>query len=79
MINLETEKDIDFDPVFKAGFEYAVIEQVHFRAGITADPFENFLGAGFQSKQLLIDYAFTYNPDLGNAHQFSVAFQVNKQ
>ena len=79
MLNIETEKDIDFDPVFKAGLEYLIIDQVSFRTGITADPFQNFWGLGFKAKYVIIDYSFSIDSDLGNIHQLSVVYQLKKR
>jgi len=79
MLNIETEKDIDFDPVFKAGLEYLIIDQVSFRTGITADPFQNFWGLGFKARNVIIDYSFSIDSDLGNVHQLSLVYQLKKR
>ena len=78
MLNLETEKDLDFDEVFKVGLEYQIIENVFVRAGTSTDPFLSTFGMGFHLKNLKFDYAFSNDFRLGNAHEFSLVYSFKK-
>ncbi|MEO9964352.1 MAG: hypothetical protein ABJF11_01105 [Reichenbachiella sp.] len=75
MINLEVEKDIDQDAVFKIGLEYYVIDQVVLRTGFHTQPFESSFGIGFTPGKINIDYAYNNNPDLGGIHELSLVYR----
>ncbi|WP_370089612.1 hypothetical protein [Ekhidna sp.] len=78
MINLEVEKDLDFDEVFKAGIEYQVVENVFVRTGISTEPFLGAFGVGFHPKNLKFDYAYSNDSRLGSIHEISVAYTFIK-
>lgn len=78
MLNVEVEKDLDFDEVFKGGIEYRIIENVFLRTGISTQPFIGAFGLGFHPKKLQFDYAFTNDSELGNIHEFSIAYSIKK-
>lgn len=74
MINLETEKDLDFDEVFHLGLEYQLIETVYLRTGFNTSPFNGAFGLGFYPKQFQFDYSFSEDANLGSIHEISVSF-----
>lgn len=78
IINLEVEKDLDFDEIFKAGIEYQVIERVFIRTGISTEPFISAFGVGFHPKNLKFDYSFSNDSRLGNVHEISFAYSFKK-
>lgn len=78
MLNAEVEKDLDFDEIFKAGVEYRIVENVFVRTGISTQPFTGAFGAGFHPKMLKFDYAYTNDAQLGNTHEFSLAYTFKK-
>lgn len=78
MLNLEVEKDLDFDEIFKAGIEYQIIEKVFVRTGISTQPFIGAFGVGFHPKNLKFDYGFSNDSKLGNIHELSVAYSLKK-
>lgn len=78
MINLEVEKDLDFDEVFKAGLEYQIVENVYIRTGISTEPFFGAFGVGFHPKNLKFDYSFADDSRLGNVHELSLAYVIVK-
>lgn len=78
MLNVEVEKDLDFDEVFKAGLEYQIIENVYMRTGISTEPFLSAFGVGFHPKNLKFDYAFSNDSRLGNIHELSVSYTIKK-
>lgn len=74
-IATETEKDIDFDPVFKAGVEYMMIKDFFIRAGISTNPVQNSFGIGYVHKRLKADIAFSTHQILGITPHFTVIYE----
>ena len=74
----EVEKDIDFDARFKMGLEYKFLEKFIVRTGVSTNDFTNYLGLGFISQKLGIDYALTYDDILGLSHQASLSYTIKK-
>ncbi len=79
LINAEIEKDIDFDAGLRVGFEYAFLKKFRGRAGVLTYPFTNFLGLGFNTSRLNIDYALTRNANLGFSNQASISYLLKKK
>ena len=78
ILNVETEKDIDFPAVFKAGIEYEIVKNFKLRTGISAKPEVGYFGIGFSPKALQFDYAFRTHPYLGSSHHLSVVYNFGK-
>ena len=76
MFNMETEKDIEFDPIFRIGLEYQPVNKLYARIGIETKSKLNFFGFGYQLRKFNIDYAVSSHPQLGLSHHLSVAFNV---
>ncbi len=74
LINIEVEKDLDFDEIIKAGIEYQVIENVFVRTGFSTQPFLSAYGAGFHPNKLHLDYSYSIDSNLGAIHEVSLAF-----
>ena len=68
----ETEKDIDFKPVFKTGIEYHAVKQVYFRIGIATNPLMNTFGFGMDFNRIRVDLAASMDPVLGVSSQVAV-------
>lgn len=79
MLNLETEKDIDFPAMVKAGVEYEIIKNLYLRTGITSKPFTGHFGIGFGRKNFQFDYALRTHASLGISHHLSLAYQFKKK
>lgn len=71
MLNIEAEKEILLDPIFKAGLEYNVKDRIWGRAGFNTQPNNLFFGLGFRPRRYQIDYAMGQNYRLGFTHHFS--------
>lgn len=80
MFNIELEKDIDFDPVFKSGIEYKVVEKLALRTGINTKPSRQYFGLGFSPNNipLILDYTLSNHQLLGLAHQIGLAYRIKK-
>lgn len=75
----EVEKDLDFAPVFKAGVEYHVAEKFSLRGGFNANPFQAAFGIGLHLKNLTIDAASLFHPQLGVSPHISFAYAFGKK
>ncbi len=75
---IETEKDVDFDAVFKLGMEYKIIEKLRLRTGISTRPVRLHYGFGVYLKKFVIDYALVTHPQLGVSNQVSVSYRIKK-
>lgn len=74
----EVEKDLDYNPTIKAGFEYCIYKKVFARTGFNLNPEAAFFGIGFKSWRLKFDYALQYNNSLNLAHQASACYRIEK-
>jgi hypothetical protein len=71
----EIEKDLDYDPTWKAGIEYKFHKKFCARSGYNVNPNAAFFGLGFNTKKFLIDYALQHSTSLSLSHQASVTYQ----
>ncbi len=76
ILALETEKDLDFPEVYKAGLEYRIIEKVWVRTGLRTEPFVGSFGVGFKPKDFQFDYAFSSDSVMGAIHEVSVGLTL---
>lgn len=72
-------KDVEYDPVFKAGIEYIVIQKVYLRTGLNTNPFKSFFGLGVDLGRFNLGYAVSTHEFLGTSHQASVSFTYQKK
>ncbi len=76
MINVEIEKDLDFEEQFKTGIEYKFYKEFYARTGFHTQPFHSSFGLGFRPKKILVDYAFSNNSSTGDIHELSVVYLI---
>ncbi len=57
--NLEIEKALDQDMRLRGGFQYAHPNGFSFRAGLTTQPFEYSLRAGYMQERFGVDFAYS--------------------
>lgn len=77
IVTVETDKNLDFKPTYKAGFEYHFIKGLYLRTGISANPNQNFFGMGYAFKSLSVDVAFSTHEVLPMTSHFSVNYKFN--
>lgn len=77
-IATELEKDLDLDPTWKMGMEYAFHKKFSARTGYNLRPNTGFFGLGFKTKKLTLDYTVQYHIVLNFSHQASVGYQFGK-
>lgn len=70
--NGAVEKELDFDPSFRFGVEYRLIEYVSIRTGFMSEPSSYSVGVGIHYSFLNLDYAFFTHTDLGLTHQAGI-------
>ncbi|MDX5442549.1 MAG: hypothetical protein LPJ89_02065 [Hymenobacteraceae bacterium] len=75
MLNIESEKNIDFPAEFKAGLEYKVIEKLAARAGFSTTTESVSLGAGWMARVFQVDYAVNLMSKLGASNHLSVSYR----
>jgi hypothetical protein len=78
IVAVESEKDIQYKPVFKAGVEYRPVKQFYFRTGISTNPVINAFGFGLEFKHFNFDFATTYHRTLGYTPQVSLIIHGSK-
>jgi hypothetical protein len=72
LLSLETEKDIERDPVFKAGIEYQLADMFFVRAGLGSRPTQNTFGFGMYTGRFRIDLSSSFHHILGYSPQASI-------
>lgn len=72
----EIEKDVELDPVFKAGIEYQLGDWVYLRTGISSNPARLSFGLGLRLSQFGFDYAYGQNTALGRTHHLSLVMKL---
>jgi len=60
---------------FRCGLEYSVINWLAFRGGMSANPFRQFAGVGYQLQDLKIDAAASTHPYLGFSPQLALSYE----
>jgi len=78
ILAIESEKDIQFDPVFRVGVEYRPVKTLYFRTGISTNPVLNSFGFGLEYHNFNLDFAASYHQALGFTPQCSLVFHVDK-
>lgn len=73
-VTAEVEKDIDFNPVFKAGVEYHATDMLYLRGGVSTEPVLASFGFGLELKQFRLDIANTFHQTLGHTPQVSLQY-----
>lgn len=74
LVAAEVEKDIDYKATWKASIEYTAFSKFSFRTGFNLFPEAAFIGVGFRSARIVLDYAMEYAPFMGTGHQISAAY-----
>lgn len=78
-LNLDLYKDVDYEPIIKAGIEYVIVDKFYLRTGINTNPVKGYFGAGLYLNRFQIDYAVGTHQLLGTSHQASVSYTYLKK
>jgi hypothetical protein len=76
--SFEIEKNINHNPVFHAGMEYQIIEQLYIRTGIATNPGRYSLGFGLKLNKFRLDIASTYHQTLGLTPLAAIIYQFSE-
>ncbi len=76
LIAAEIQKDLEYIPTWKAGFEYTPYKKIAFRTGVTLQPSAGYLGIGFKPGKFILDYAFSHTTNVGASHQATVSYRL---
>ena len=79
MFNLETEKELGFDEVFRLGLEYQIAKKTYIRTGFSTAPFKGAFGVGFYPRHFQFDYSFSSHTNLGSIHEISVSYLLQSK
>lgn len=75
---LEIEKDLVYDPTFRAGLEYKPSKKVSIRAGLNSNPISPAFGLGVNLGNFVLDAASAWHQVLGFSPQASLSYQFNR-
>ncbi len=73
----EVVKDIDKEPIVRAGIEYRVVPTVFLRGGVSTEPTMSSFGAGIDLGALDVDLAASYHHTLGYSTQISLSYSFS--
>jgi len=76
---LETAKDIDLKPVFKAGVEYKIVKELTLRGGIATNPTLSSFGFSINIKPVSIDFAASFHQQLGITPNIGMRYVFEKK
>jgi len=79
LITSELDKDLDYDLIWRTGFEYSFKQKFFVRSGVNIKPQSGFFGLGAKRKNLQADYAIQFNSLSGASHQASISYWVNRK
>lgn len=74
LIATTVQKEFKSDVDVRLGFDYKIFELISLRAGLSAKPFKQYAGIGFNRNKLLLDMAITHDPNLGYAPQIALGY-----
>ena len=78
IMNLETEKDINFPQTIKVGLEYKILPSLALRTGISTKPFVSSYGFSFSFYAFEFLYSLNTHSQLAPSHHLALAYQFRK-
>jgi len=76
LFTIESEKNINYDAIFKTGFEYKILSIAYIRMGISNNPTISSFGFGIDYKQFTFDFSSSVHQILGYSPQFSLIYNM---
>ena len=74
LLAIGTEKDLDYDAIFKAGIDYQIIEYVSVQAGISTNPARYSFGIGLHYLNIDAQVGFRNHQTLGFTPSFTLSY-----
>lgn len=78
IMNIETEKDINFPQTFKVGVEYKLVPSFSLRTGVSTRPFVSSYGFSFHFYAFELLYSLNTHPQLQPSHHLSLVYEFRK-
>lgn len=78
LCTVETEKDLEYKPIYKVGMEYKFMDNLFIRAGVTSNPNQMSLGIGYVFKRIKADISFSSHQVLGITPHIGFSFEFGK-
>lgn len=78
MVAIETEKDMNYDALVRAGIEYHITDIFYLRGGISTNPTLSSFGFGLQMKNFKMDISSSFHQTLGITPGISLIYQKKK-
>ena len=78
IIATELEKDVQYDVLWKTGFQYSIHKKIIVRSGYNLNPNSFFAGLGFNGYKIKVDYSLQSFTRLSAAHQASASYRISK-
>jgi hypothetical protein len=75
---IEIEKDLVYDPTFRAGVEYKPGKKVAIRAGLNSNPISPSFGLGLNFGDFVFDAASAWHQVLGFSPQAALTYKFNR-
>lgn len=79
LVSVESEKDVETSPDFKAGVEYHMLKKIFLRFGVSTNPSKNAFGLGLDLKGVKFDIAFNRHSVLGWTPMASLVYDFGKK
>ncbi|OFX61733.1 MAG: hypothetical protein A2046_09065 [Bacteroidetes bacterium GWA2_30_7] len=79
LVCIETEKDMDYKPIFKGGIEYQLLVNLYLRTGIITNPVQNTFGIGYKMNKFKADIAFATHPVLGLSSHITLTYALSSK
>jgi hypothetical protein len=74
MLNLETEKEMNYNAMLKAGIEYHLAHMIRLRTGLSTQTGFSHFGFGVHHKGMMLDYALSTHTRLGWSNHLSLTY-----
>lgn len=78
ILAIETEKVSEAKAIFKAGFEYRIVEPLYLRMGLSTNQNAYYFGFGLALKQINIDFTASFNQTLGFTPHTDLSYEFGK-
>ncbi len=76
LVSLDAEKNIEHPLSLRFGLEYRISDEFTARAGLSSNPVQNSIGAGYSTGNWQFDIAASYHHILGHSPQAGIIYSV---
>lgn len=79
LVSAEVDKDLEFNPRFRGGIEYQLVDGLYLRGGFATGRMEYTFGMGCQIKIINLNFGSSYDQILGWSPHFSISYIADKK